>query len=249
MSKRSQAAMEFLMTYGWAILLVLIVMAALVYLGVLNPSKLLPDKCVFTQGIQCKDYIAYSQGFLFGGGSQDIVFTDNGMQKKLYSLTLDLVNGLGKGIYINKINIAGDEGFSCAQIQEKSCEGETVLSFDSNLQPQINPFSKCFSMADVCNDLISSIVLKGGSLPEGTTQGSLCDSKQLLFWPSGAALSQRLANLEDIQKALNIRYYSIPCTGMPPKGKKVKAVITVEYYENDPNFTHVATGDLFLTVQ
>lgn len=40
-SKKSQAAMEFLMTYGWAILVALIVISALAYFGVLNPERFL----------------------------------------------------------------------------------------------------------------------------------------------------------------------------------------------------------------
>ena len=47
MKKKAQAAMEFLMTYGWAILVVLVVIGALAYFGVLSPKKLLPDKCLF----------------------------------------------------------------------------------------------------------------------------------------------------------------------------------------------------------
>jgi hypothetical protein len=37
-NKKGQAAMEFLMTYGWAILVVLIALGALFYLGVFNPK-------------------------------------------------------------------------------------------------------------------------------------------------------------------------------------------------------------------
>jgi len=37
--------MEFLMTYGWAILVVLVVIGALAYFGVLSPATLLPEKC------------------------------------------------------------------------------------------------------------------------------------------------------------------------------------------------------------
>jgi hypothetical protein len=44
MNKKSQAAMEFLMTYGWALLVVLMVIAALAYFGMLNPDRFLPDK-------------------------------------------------------------------------------------------------------------------------------------------------------------------------------------------------------------
>jgi len=37
--RKGQAAMEFLMTYGWAILVVLVVIGALAYFGVLSPSS------------------------------------------------------------------------------------------------------------------------------------------------------------------------------------------------------------------
>ena len=39
--------MEFLMTYGWAILVVLAAIGALAYFGVLSPGKLLPERTVF----------------------------------------------------------------------------------------------------------------------------------------------------------------------------------------------------------
>ncbi len=38
--KRGQAAMEFLMTYGWAILAAIIAIGVLAYFGVFNPSRL-----------------------------------------------------------------------------------------------------------------------------------------------------------------------------------------------------------------
>ena len=38
MTRKAQAAMEYLMTYGWAILIVIIVAAALYALGVFNPA-------------------------------------------------------------------------------------------------------------------------------------------------------------------------------------------------------------------
>jgi hypothetical protein len=55
-SKSSQAAMEFLMTYGWAILVVLVAIGALAYFGVLNPDRFLPSKCTLQSGIACVDH-------------------------------------------------------------------------------------------------------------------------------------------------------------------------------------------------
>ena len=55
-SAKGQAAMEFLMTYGWAILVVLAAIAALAYFGVLSPAKFLPEKCILEPGFLCEGH-------------------------------------------------------------------------------------------------------------------------------------------------------------------------------------------------
>ena len=47
--------MEFLMTYGWALLVVLAAIAALAYFGVLSPDRFLPEKCFLPSGTPCLD--------------------------------------------------------------------------------------------------------------------------------------------------------------------------------------------------
>ena len=54
--KRVQAALEFLMTYGWAILIILTLIGTLSYFGVLNSDMFLPEKCSLPSGIACLDY-------------------------------------------------------------------------------------------------------------------------------------------------------------------------------------------------
>ncbi len=58
--RKAQAAMEFLMTYGWAILVVLVAIGALAYFGVLRPERFLPEKCLLASGsgLFCDDYSA-----------------------------------------------------------------------------------------------------------------------------------------------------------------------------------------------
>lgn len=73
--RKSQAAMEFLLTYGWAILIVLVVISALVYYGVLDPTMLLPEKCILQLGpLACTD----SKAFFFGStnGQVHLEFTN-----------------------------------------------------------------------------------------------------------------------------------------------------------------------------
>jgi uncharacterized protein (UPF0333 family) len=86
-SKKSQAAMEFLMTYGWAILVVLAAIAALAYFGVLSPEKFLPEKCVLSPGLACVSH-----------------------KVEPTQTTLVISNGLGRSITINSINVAGCSG-------------------------------------------------------------------------------------------------------------------------------------------
>lgn len=68
---KSQAALEFLMTYGWAILVVLVAIGALSYFGVLSPDKFLPSRCTLPAGIACVDHIAQD----FGLGSGEVTVT------------------------------------------------------------------------------------------------------------------------------------------------------------------------------
>ena len=50
--KKAQSAMEYLMTYGWAILIVIIVAAALYALGIFNPATYTQSTAVGFQGFQ-----------------------------------------------------------------------------------------------------------------------------------------------------------------------------------------------------
>ena len=55
LNKKSQSAMEYLMTYGWAILVVLIALGALFYLGVFSPST--PNRCELPAPFVCMDMV------------------------------------------------------------------------------------------------------------------------------------------------------------------------------------------------
>ena len=90
MNIRSQAALEFLTTYGWAFLVILIMMSALAYFGVLNPSKLLPDRCNFGAEISCnKNTMVVSN------------IADN-------TLTMRLTNNFGVGVVVTAARVTTD---------------------------------------------------------------------------------------------------------------------------------------------
>ena len=50
---KAQSAMEYLMTYGWAILIIAIVLVALFSLGIFNSSSFINTTCIATSGFQC----------------------------------------------------------------------------------------------------------------------------------------------------------------------------------------------------
>ncbi|MBI2655130.1 hypothetical protein HYX06_01765 [Candidatus Woesearchaeota archaeon] len=81
----SQAALEFLMTYGWAILIVITAIGVLAYFGVLSPDNFLPEKCSLPSGMTCLDYRVES-----------------------YRVLLVLQNSLGKTITVNNITVSGN---------------------------------------------------------------------------------------------------------------------------------------------
>ncbi|MFH1470872.1 MAG: hypothetical protein ABIF01_03940 [Candidatus Micrarchaeota archaeon] len=56
MFRRAQAAMEYLMTYGWAILAIVIVLGALLYLGVFSLASKAPDFCRPQVGMHCTSW-------------------------------------------------------------------------------------------------------------------------------------------------------------------------------------------------
>ncbi len=57
-----QSAMEYLATYGWAILIIAIIMAVLVALGIFNPVP--TQVCQLESGFSCTNYYMYQNGLL-----------------------------------------------------------------------------------------------------------------------------------------------------------------------------------------
>lgn len=60
--KRGQAALEFLSTYGWAIVVILITIGAMSYFGIWTPQNFLPSKCTVETPFVCLDSKVDSSG-------------------------------------------------------------------------------------------------------------------------------------------------------------------------------------------
>lgn len=113
-NKKAQGALEFLMTYGWAFLVILIMIGALAYFGVLSPTKFLPERCTFGSQFVCKDYLMTTDG-------------------TTASVTVKLQNNLGTAIYLNATgatNATSPEGFGGCTINILNAAG-TAIGFDT----------------------------------------------------------------------------------------------------------------------
>jgi hypothetical protein len=61
---RLQSAMEYLMTYGWAILIIAVVLGVLYYLGIFNGAASLGTACIPVAGYLCQTPSMTSNGLL-----------------------------------------------------------------------------------------------------------------------------------------------------------------------------------------
>ncbi len=82
-NKKGQAAMEFLMTYGWAILAAVIAIGVLAYFGVFSPGK-----------------------YTSGSAVVNPPFYANAWNVKTTGITLELTNNGGEDYNISAINIS-----------------------------------------------------------------------------------------------------------------------------------------------
>lgn len=82
-SLRGQAAIEYLMTYGWAILALVIIVSVLLFSGILSPNYLISEECNLGSNLPCEFAV-------FNKGDQT-------------SIRMRIHNGFAYGIRINKV--------------------------------------------------------------------------------------------------------------------------------------------------
>ena len=85
MYRKSQSSLEFLTTYVWAFMALILTLGALYYFGFLNFSKYLPQKCIFPSQFKCLDFSLPSTQVKFR-----------------------LVNNIGEDVNLDTITITND---------------------------------------------------------------------------------------------------------------------------------------------
>jgi len=88
MLRKGQAALEFLTTYGWAFLVILVMIGALAYFGVLDVGRLVPESCQLDSSLECTSYAVYqaklvSPGVFNTGNNNAAVMIEMGIKNNL----------------------------------------------------------------------------------------------------------------------------------------------------------------------
>ncbi|MEW6329121.1 MAG: hypothetical protein AB1468_03310 [Candidatus Micrarchaeota archaeon] len=126
-----QAAMEYLMTYGWAILIIVVVLAALFIMGVFNPKPV--STCNFpTAGVFCTGHRVRAD-------------TVSGA-----TLAITVANGAGKKIYITGLGCAANvtDNPNIADLREEPDNpyGIPLAPGDSVIIPQPSVVVYCYDI-------------------------------------------------------------------------------------------------------
>lgn len=121
MERRAQAALEFLTTYGWAILVIMVMIGAISYFGILRPDEVLPSRCTVAAEFTCDDHIVQ--------GNQVRVRLQQGIGKTIYVEDFDCAweGNLGMAVRMDGAVIA-DTAWSPTRTAEFSCGSFPQLS-------------------------------------------------------------------------------------------------------------------------
>jgi len=140
--RKAQAALEFLTTYGWAFIVILVMIGALAYFGVLNPSKVTPNRCIVEAGIECKEY-------------------------KMTATTVSIIlnNRKGSGMIISAVNATSDVG-TTGPCKLDTTYPATILS-EGMINVTCTPASFASSLGNkVKVDFTITYTAPGGSLSQ-----------------------------------------------------------------------------------
>ena len=103
--RNAQSSLEFLSTYAWAFVVILVTVSSLYYFGIFDFSRYLPQSCLFPLQFKCLDF---------------------GL--KATEVRMILLNNLGEDICITSVQIASDSDtpFSCTLAPQP--QGSCALS-------------------------------------------------------------------------------------------------------------------------
>ncbi len=117
MKRKGQGALEYLMTYGWALLIIVIVGAALFALGVFSPTA--TEACTGFASLQYRDHLLTTSAF-----------------------QIRVVNGEGKDITVTGVTFAGTALTMSHQNITAGAEGTIAPSGDPTTKSAGDTYSE-----------------------------------------------------------------------------------------------------------
>ena len=246
--RRAQAAMEFLMTYGFALIAILVAIGALVYLGILDIGNFLPERCTFPAPLNCRDQVV-----------------TNDIKDSVPGLQLILVNGGAKGMKITKVTASSeafnqkgsdtDENYECYWVPEGNHHLlRAAASYTFNLE---------YSEENFTNDpegtvkALNSVIAAVNAVSSPTTTASLrtavTGATGVSTFP--AALETAINTATDatalpapVTKAEFITAINLASKGCPYYdigNNKNSYQLLVHYTWADSNLGHISRGEMF----
>ncbi|MDP7079798.1 MAG: Calx-beta domain-containing protein [Candidatus Undinarchaeales archaeon] len=107
MTKRAQASLEFLMSYGWMFIIIVIAGAALYSAGIINPSTYRKTGCVGFEKMHYRDHQFRATGTT---GIWDITVDNPDADDRDSSFKLRIQNGGGMSIRVRNVDVEYPEG-------------------------------------------------------------------------------------------------------------------------------------------
>ena len=102
-NNKGQALLEYLFSYGWVLIVVLVAITTLYHFGILNIRSVIPNNCIVPDGISCLDYKATSA---------DIKVTlKNSLGQDLSSITV-AATGCGTSGTVNRLTDGSQAQFT-----------------------------------------------------------------------------------------------------------------------------------------
>ena len=106
--KKAQVSLEFLVTYGWVLILIIVAIGALSYFGVFSPSRYVKESCEISNQLVCEDFEIWTN-----------------------KIDLDLRNEFGREIEIVQLNITSEDYGSFIDC-EKACGSFSIKNGETS---------------------------------------------------------------------------------------------------------------------
>ena len=128
---KAQAATEFMMTYGWVLVLLGIAISTLAYFNVFNTTRYYPDECQLTPTIICKS------GKISTNSIQLLIRNEFGEDLSMYNITIISNEGCNSSVYHAPGGINNGEeqliSISCgSSINGERYRGELMMNYQGS---------------------------------------------------------------------------------------------------------------------